>query len=100
MGLADRLMPPQAAEISSYSANQEITSICADFLVVRPVPRNASPKANSLRAGKEQGISQFWTYLTKIISSNRRFFRHAKLAHSGALELIRTWVDAHLEILG
>jgi hypothetical protein len=55
MGLADRLMPPQAAEISSYSANQEITSICADFLVVRPVPRNASPKANSLRAGKRAG---------------------------------------------
>jgi hypothetical protein len=33
MDLADRLMPSQVAEISSYSANQEITSICADFLV-------------------------------------------------------------------
>jgi hypothetical protein len=33
MDLADRPPPPQVAEISSYSANQEITRICADFLV-------------------------------------------------------------------
>jgi hypothetical protein len=31
--LADRRLPPQASEMSCYSADQEITSICADFLV-------------------------------------------------------------------
>jgi hypothetical protein len=30
---ADRPMPPQAAGMSCYSVAQEITSICADFLV-------------------------------------------------------------------
>ena len=30
---ADRLMPPQAAGMSRYSAAEEITSICADFPV-------------------------------------------------------------------
>jgi hypothetical protein len=44
MGLADRLMPPQAAEISSYSANQEITSICADFLGGAPSPAKRVPE--------------------------------------------------------
>jgi hypothetical protein len=33
--VADRLLPPQVAEMSCYSADQEITSICADFLVER-----------------------------------------------------------------
>jgi hypothetical protein len=33
MDLADRLLPPQVAEISPYSADQEIMSICADSLV-------------------------------------------------------------------
>jgi hypothetical protein len=32
-GLADRLPTPQAAEISCYSTDREITSICADSLV-------------------------------------------------------------------
>jgi hypothetical protein len=31
--LADRLLRPQAAGMSCYSADLEITSICADFLV-------------------------------------------------------------------
>ena len=31
--VADRLLPPQAAGMSCYSADEEITSICADFLV-------------------------------------------------------------------
>jgi hypothetical protein len=43
MGLADPLPPPQAPEMSGYSADQEITSICADFLVVRAVWPNRSP---------------------------------------------------------
>jgi hypothetical protein len=35
IGHGDRLPPPEASEMSSYSANQEITLICADFLVER-----------------------------------------------------------------
>jgi hypothetical protein len=31
--LADQLLRPQAAGMSCYSADLEITSICADFLV-------------------------------------------------------------------
>ena len=31
--VADRLLPPQAAGMSCFSADEEITSICADFLV-------------------------------------------------------------------
>ncbi len=33
IALVDRLQPPQAAEMSCYLADGEITSICADFLV-------------------------------------------------------------------
>ena len=34
-GSADRLMPPQAAEMSRYFWPWEIKSVCADFLVER-----------------------------------------------------------------
>ena len=40
---ADRLLPPQAAGMSCYSVAEEITSICADFLVADAVLRNRSP---------------------------------------------------------
>ena len=33
MDLADRLLPPQVAEMSCYSADLEITWVCADYLV-------------------------------------------------------------------
>ena len=33
--MADRLLPPQVAEMSCYSVAEEITSVCADFLVER-----------------------------------------------------------------
>ena len=33
MDLADRLLPPQVADMSCDSGDQGITSICADFLV-------------------------------------------------------------------
>jgi hypothetical protein len=36
-------MPPQPAGMSCYSVAEEITSICADFLVVGAVRRNRSP---------------------------------------------------------
>jgi hypothetical protein len=36
-------MPPQAARMSCYSVAEEITPVCADFLVVDAVPRNQSP---------------------------------------------------------
>jgi hypothetical protein len=45
---ADRLPPPQAAGMSCYSVAEEITSICADFLVVDAVSPNWSPQPNSL----------------------------------------------------
>jgi hypothetical protein len=32
---ADRLMPPQAAGMSCYSVAEEITPVCADFVVER-----------------------------------------------------------------
>jgi hypothetical protein len=35
-------LTPEASEMSSYSANQEITPICADFVVVRAVWPNRS----------------------------------------------------------
>jgi hypothetical protein len=38
-----RLLPPQVAEMSCYSADGEITSVCADFLVVQAVFENRSP---------------------------------------------------------
>ena len=41
-GLADRLMPPQAAGMSCYSATEEITPERADFLVVEAVSPNRS----------------------------------------------------------
>ena len=31
--MADRLLPPQVAEMSCYSVAEEITSVCADYLV-------------------------------------------------------------------
>jgi hypothetical protein len=34
---------PQAAGMSCYSVAEEITPVCADFLVVRAVLRNQSP---------------------------------------------------------
>jgi hypothetical protein len=47
---ADRLMPPQAAGMSCYSMAEEITPVCADYLVVDAVQKNWSP------AAEEQGI--------------------------------------------
>jgi integrase len=38
----DRRLPAQASEMSCYPPDLEITSICADFLVVDVVPRNRS----------------------------------------------------------
>ena len=35
---------PQAAEMSCYSVAEEITSICADFLVADAVPTNRSAR--------------------------------------------------------
>ena len=40
--MADRLLPPQVAEMSCYSVAEEITSVCADSLVVRAVWPNRS----------------------------------------------------------
>jgi hypothetical protein len=44
----------------------------------------------------------FWTYLAKVssgveIANQRLPTLHAELTHSGALERIRTCVDAHLK---
>jgi hypothetical protein len=56
--LADRLPTPQAAEISCYSAAQEITSICADFLVERRGFELMAIAASRLRiSGSRQRIS-------------------------------------------
>ena len=33
LGVGPELLPPQVAEMSCYSADGEITSVCADFLV-------------------------------------------------------------------
>jgi hypothetical protein len=35
LDLADRLLPPQPAGMSRYPADEEVTSVCADFLVER-----------------------------------------------------------------
>jgi hypothetical protein len=40
--LADRRLPPQAAEMSCYSKDWEITSICGDCLVADAVQQNRS----------------------------------------------------------
>jgi hypothetical protein len=42
MDLADRLLAPQVPEMSCYSTDQEITSVCADFLVADAVLKNQS----------------------------------------------------------
>jgi hypothetical protein len=42
MPLADRPLPSQPAEMSCYSANEEITPICADYLVADAVLKNQS----------------------------------------------------------
>jgi hypothetical protein len=47
IGHGDRLPPPEASEMSSYSANQEITLICADFLVER---RGFEPLTSAVQA--------------------------------------------------
>jgi hypothetical protein len=90
----------QAAEISRLSSAQEITSICADFLVVDAVLQNRSPKGFFLsnrefiaQRGEEQGLSiaigllklqiglRFQSDSTRICrfpvtSENRRGFIH------------------------
>jgi hypothetical protein len=45
MAVTTRLRPfsSQAAGMSRYSVAEEITSICADFVVVEVVPPNRSP---------------------------------------------------------
>jgi hypothetical protein len=48
-------MRPQAARMSCYSVAEEITSICADFLVVNAVLENQSQGAYSLLTGKRTG---------------------------------------------
>jgi hypothetical protein len=42
MLLADRPLPSQPAEMSCYSANEEITLFCGDYLVADAVGRNQS----------------------------------------------------------
>jgi hypothetical protein len=59
MDLADRRPPPQVAEMSCYSADSEITSICADFVV-------------ELR-GIEPPTSAFRIHLVEKICNSGRF---------------------------
>src|SRR5271170_5562010 len=49
----------QATEMSGYFRPPEISSICADCLVVDAVPRNQSASANSLVTGKTTGKNEF-----------------------------------------
>jgi hypothetical protein len=70
---ADRLTPSQAAGMSCYSVAEEITPICADFLVADAVLRNQSPVAEfpanrekNTESGDFGGFSIFGS--SKIIS--------------------------------
>jgi hypothetical protein len=69
IALADRLQPPQVAEMSCYLADGEITSICAVFLVVATVSRNRSPQGE-FPACREKGreFSGFWLIGRKTVS--------------------------------
>jgi hypothetical protein len=50
--LADRLPTPQAAEMSCYSTDQEITSVCMDFLVEL---RGIEPPISAVRLQRSRG---------------------------------------------
>jgi len=54
MDMADRLLPTQAAEMSCYSADWEITSICADFLVEL---RGFEPLTSAMRSRRRPGVA-------------------------------------------
>jgi hypothetical protein len=70
-------MPPQAAGLSCYSTDEEITSICADFLVGR---RGFEPMAIALRtprfdAGSLPGLRVRATPLDLSLESVRTLDR-------------------------
>jgi hypothetical protein len=44
------------AEMSCYSVAEEITSVCADYLVVDAVSRNSSPLVTGRKTGGGQGV--------------------------------------------
>src|SRR5262245_37463204 len=66
-------MPQQAAGMSRYSVAEEITSFCADFLVVDVVYENRSPcKAGSLVSGEKQGDCGFEPYFPAFPDDKRQ----------------------------